>query len=99
MSRRFTSPHHPTPRTHLLSNGSYSVMLTAAGSGFSRWRDLAVTRWREDITCDPDFREPYLQIVHNYLPDISEGIALRRLSRLRKQKRLPRLHRTKPTSN
>ncbi len=28
------------------------VMVTAAGSGFSRWRDLAVTRWREDTTRD-----------------------------------------------
>ena len=27
-------------------------MISAAGSGFSRWRDLAVTRWREDPTCD-----------------------------------------------
>jgi cyclic beta-1,2-glucan synthetase len=51
--RRFTSPHHVAPRTHLLSNGTYSVMLTAAGSGYSRWRDIAVTRWREDATCDP----------------------------------------------
>ncbi len=50
--RRFTSPHHAAPRTHLLSNGNYSVMLTAAGSGYSRWRDIAVTRWREDPTCD-----------------------------------------------
>jgi cyclic beta-1,2-glucan synthetase len=48
--RRFESPHDITPRTHLLSNGRYSVMVTAAGSGFSRWRDLAVTRWREDPT-------------------------------------------------
>jgi cyclic beta-1,2-glucan synthetase len=51
--RRFSSPHHIAPRTHLLSNGNYSVMLTAAGSGYSRWRDIAVTRWREDSTCDP----------------------------------------------
>jgi cyclic beta-1,2-glucan synthetase len=51
--RRFASPHHARPRTHLLSNGSYSVMLTVAGSGYSRWRDIAVTRWREDPTCDP----------------------------------------------
>ena len=36
----------------LLSNGQYSVMLTTAGSGFSRWGELAVTRWREDATCD-----------------------------------------------
>jgi cyclic beta-1,2-glucan synthetase len=41
------------PRTHLLANGDYSVMITAAGSGYSRWKDLAVTRWREDPTCDP----------------------------------------------
>ena len=27
-------------------------MITAAGSGYSRWRDLAVTRWREDVTRD-----------------------------------------------
>jgi cyclic beta-1,2-glucan synthetase len=50
--RRFESPHDITPRTHLLSNGRYSVMITAAGSGFSRWGDLAVTRWREDTTRD-----------------------------------------------
>ena len=42
-----------SPRTHLLSNGNYSVMLTAAGSGYSRCRELALTRWREDPTCDP----------------------------------------------
>src|ERR1700723_617041 len=52
-SRRFSAPYQATPRTHLLSNGSYSVMLTAAGSGFSRWQGLALTRWREDPTCDP----------------------------------------------
>ncbi|HET8941001.1 MAG TPA: glycosyl transferase family 36 [Rudaea sp.] len=36
----------------LMSNGRYSVLLAATGSGFSRWRDLAVTRWREDPVCD-----------------------------------------------
>src|SRR5881296_3670027 len=50
--RQFTSPHDPIPRTHLLSNGRYSVMLTAAGSGYSRCGGLAVTRWREDVTRD-----------------------------------------------
>ena len=45
--RRFTSPHNPTPAVHLLSNGRYSVMVTTAGSGYSHWRNLAVTRWRE----------------------------------------------------
>lgn len=52
MLRQFQSPHDLVPRTHLLSNGNYAVMLTSAGSGYSRWRDLAVTRWREDVTCD-----------------------------------------------
>jgi cyclic beta-1,2-glucan synthetase len=42
--------HDATPQTHLLSNSSYSVMLTAAGSGYSRWNDVAITRWREDIS-------------------------------------------------
>lgn len=50
--RRLISAHGPTPETHMYSNGRYTLMLTAAGSGYSRWRDLAVTRWREDATCD-----------------------------------------------
>ena len=50
--RRLRSPHELTPQTHLLSNGRYSVMLTGVGSGYSRWHDLGVTRWREDPTCD-----------------------------------------------
>ena len=50
--RRFTSPHDPVPRTHVLSNGRYAVMVTTAGSGYSRLGTMAVTRWREDPTCD-----------------------------------------------
>ena len=50
--RQFTTPHGPTPRTHLLSNGRYAVMLTAAGSGYSRCAGLGITRWREDATRD-----------------------------------------------
>lgn len=40
------------PITHLLSNRQYAVMLTAAGGGYSRWRDIAITRWKEDTSCD-----------------------------------------------
>jgi cyclic beta-1,2-glucan synthetase len=50
--RRFTTPFDETPRTQLLGNGSYAVMLTAAGSGYSRWGNIAITRWREDSTRD-----------------------------------------------
>jgi cyclic beta-1,2-glucan synthetase len=63
--RRFHSPHDLIPRTHLLSNGRYTVMITAAGSGFSRWRDLAVTRWREDVTCDSWGAYIFLRDVHS----------------------------------
>lgn len=50
-----------TPVTHLLSNGRYSVMLTAAGSGYSKWGDQAVTRWRQDPTLDHWGSYIYLQ--------------------------------------
>src|ERR1044071_5067496 len=40
------------PEVHLLSNGRYHVVISSAGGGYSRWRDLAVTRWREDATRD-----------------------------------------------
>lgn len=47
-----TTPDTPIPEVQLLSNGTYHVMVTNAGGGYSRWKDLAVTRWREDGTCD-----------------------------------------------
>ena len=40
------------PEVQLLSNGRYHVMLTHAGGGYSRWQELALTRWREDATRD-----------------------------------------------
>jgi cyclic beta-1,2-glucan synthetase len=52
VSRRLTTPRTAQPRTHLLSNGEYTVLITNAGGGFSTCRDLAVTRWREDTTRD-----------------------------------------------
>jgi cyclic beta-1,2-glucan synthetase len=50
--RRYVTPHTLSPRTHFLSNGSYTVMLTNAGGGYSRRQSLAMTRWREDLTRD-----------------------------------------------
>jgi cyclic beta-1,2-glucan synthetase len=64
-SWRRADPHAASPATHLLSNGRYSVMLTAAGSGYSRWRGLAVTRWREDATCDDWGSYVYLRDVES----------------------------------
>ena len=53
VSRRITGTEAPAPRTHVLSNGQYTVMVTHTGGGFSQHQDLAVTRWRPDTTCDP----------------------------------------------
>ena len=50
--RRFTSAQQATPATHLLSNGRFATMVTSAGSGYCRWGDIALTRWREDATLD-----------------------------------------------
>src|SRR5208283_3511474 len=52
LMRVFTDPDLHAPEVHLLSNGSYHVMVSNAGGGYSRWRDLAITRWREDATRD-----------------------------------------------
>ena len=50
--RVFTTPHTPNPQVQLLSNGRYHVMVTNGGGGYSRWKDIDITRWREDGTCD-----------------------------------------------
>jgi cyclic beta-1,2-glucan synthetase len=63
--RRIFTPHEQRPQTHLLSNGRYSIMLTSAGSGYSRWRDLGVTRWREDPTCDDNGSYLFLRDVES----------------------------------
>jgi len=49
---QFETPHSPTPKTQLLSNGRYAVMISSAGGGYSRWGDIAITRWRSDVTAD-----------------------------------------------
>jgi cyclic beta-1,2-glucan synthetase len=50
--RVMTQHNTPVPETQLLSNGRYHVMVTNSGGSYSRWKDLAVTRWREDSTRD-----------------------------------------------
>ncbi len=52
ITRSFKSADTPIPDIHLLSNGRYHVMVTNAGGGYSRWQDLTLTRWREDVTRD-----------------------------------------------
>ena len=52
LMRIFKTANTPRPEVQLLSNGRYHVMVNNSGSGYSRWNDLAVTRWREDPTAD-----------------------------------------------
>ena len=50
--RVINTPHTSIPEVQLLSNGRYNVMVTNAGGGYSRWKNIALTRWREDCTAD-----------------------------------------------
>ena len=43
-------PEAPYTQIHCLSNGKYSLLISAAGAGFSRWEDKELTRWRGDST-------------------------------------------------
>ncbi len=52
VTRVYHSPDLETPRTQLLSNGTYNLMITTAGAGYSACGPNAVTRWREDVTRD-----------------------------------------------
>ncbi|HET7560913.1 MAG TPA: glucoamylase family protein [Rhodanobacteraceae bacterium] len=62
-AREVTRMDTPLPEVHLLSNGNYHVMLTQSGAGYSRWRQLAITRWRADATRDADGQCIYLRDV------------------------------------
>jgi cellobiose phosphorylase len=50
--RVLRNPDTATPEVQLLSNGRYHVLVSQSGGGYSRWKDMAVTRWREDGTRD-----------------------------------------------
>ncbi|RYZ67978.1 MAG: phosphorylase, partial [Proteobacteria bacterium] len=52
VSRNYHTVNRPVPTTQLLSNGDYSLMLTTSGGGYSKYKDLAINRWREDVTKD-----------------------------------------------
>ncbi|PZU45049.1 MAG: glycosyl transferase [Sphingomonas sp.] len=47
-TRRYGARPEAPAAVHLLSNGRYSVMLSADGAGSSRWNGMAINRWRED---------------------------------------------------
>ena len=52
--RRLNDTRSAHPVTHLLSNGAYSIMITATGAGYSRWHETAISRWSSDTTREED---------------------------------------------
>jgi cyclic beta-1,2-glucan synthetase len=50
--REVETPNTPRPAVALLGHLPYTIMVSNSGSGYSRYEDLAVTRWRADGTCD-----------------------------------------------
>lgn len=60
-ARAPTRPGRSQPEVQLLSNGRYHVMVSSEGGGYSRWNDLALTRWREDATSDDGGLSCYLR--------------------------------------
>jgi cyclic beta-1,2-glucan synthetase len=63
--RRFFDGNRVRPCAHLLSNGNYAVMVDVAGSGYSKHKDLLISRWREDPTCDAFGTYFYLRDTHS----------------------------------
>jgi cellobiose phosphorylase len=64
--RSINTPNTSLPEIQLLSNGHYLLMVSNSGGGYSRWRDIAVTRWREDAVKDD-------RGIFCYIKDVSSG--------------------------
>lgn len=78
--RVIKTPNTALPEVQLLSNGRYHVMVTNSGSGYTRWKNIAVTRWREDATIDNKGTFCYIREVNNdnywsaaYQPSLQTG--------------------------
>ncbi len=52
MVRKFNTAKTVIPETQLLSNGSYSLMISNSGSGYGKKDDMSIYRWKEDVTTD-----------------------------------------------
>ncbi|GFN33534.1 GH36-type glycosyl hydrolase domain-containing protein [Paenibacillus xylaniclasticus] len=61
--REFTDPITPLPEVCVLSNGSFTSVVTASGGGFTRHGGIAVSRWREDPILDPPSIGMYIRDV------------------------------------
>ena len=64
--RRFDTPDTAQPHIALLGEPPYTIMLSHAGGGYSRYESLAVTRWRADGCRDATGQ-------FQYIKDLSTG--------------------------
>lgn len=65
VAREFHTPFLTPPRTQLLSNGNYLVLMTTGGGGYSECNGIRLNRWREDVTRDHWGPFLYIRDVHN----------------------------------
>ncbi len=61
--REVDVPDLPQPQVALLGHLPYTVMVSHCGGGYSRYDDVAVTRWRSDGTMDGTGQFCYVQDV------------------------------------
>jgi cyclic beta-1,2-glucan synthetase len=59
--RQADTPFTPQPRIALLGHVPYTIMVSHAGGGYSRYEEMAVTRWRSDGTRDQTGQFCYLK--------------------------------------
>ncbi|MBA4384831.1 MAG: hypothetical protein C0410_08850, partial [Anaerolinea sp.] len=60
------------PQMHLLSNGSYSVLISNMGGGYSSWHGTDLTRWQPDGVMDPWGTWIYIQDIQRDLVEVNE---------------------------
>ncbi|MCE3270711.1 MAG: hypothetical protein K0S57_1108 [Ramlibacter sp.] len=66
--REFIDPDTPHPHVAMLGRLPYKLMVSHCGSGYSRYNDIAVTRWRADATTDATGQFCYVK-------DVTQGRA------------------------
>lgn len=52
--RQFNTARSGIPEVQLMSNGSYSMMISNSGSGYSKIDNMTVYRWKEDVTTEEE---------------------------------------------
>ncbi|MHB8136522.1 MAG: glucoamylase family protein, partial [Anaerolineaceae bacterium] len=62
----------PIPQMHLLSNGSYNVLISNMGGGYSSWRGFDLTRWQPDGVLDPWGTWIYIQDIQRDMDEVNE---------------------------